>query len=315
MRRGDFAAAFAVNDEVLAGRRGVPDDPRLPYHLRFVWDGRPFDGRRVLVRCYHGLGDTLQFARYLPALRRRAADVTLEVQPELAPLLAHADGADRVVPFDVDAPLKPEECDIEIMDLMHALRLPPSDMTLPGIAVPAEAIRDARERVGTGFTVGVCWRSGDWDGARSVPLAELLPALAGVRLVRLQSEPATSAPRRGEVVSRSPALPLREGLGEGSKLAWANPSDTISDMITTASLIASVDLVVTVDTMVAHLAGTLSRPTALLLKARADWRWQDRRTDSPWYPTMRLYRQECEGDWRAPLAQLAADLVRFGARA
>src|SRR5690242_16871168 len=96
MRRGDFAAAWRINDAVLAARdpRGR-DDPRLPYHLRWVWDGRSVWDRHVLVRCYHGLGDTLQFARYLPALRARARSVTLECQPPLLPLLASLPAVDR----------------------------------------------------------------------------------------------------------------------------------------------------------------------------------------------------------------------------
>ena len=84
MRRGDFAAAWRVNDAVLAARDpATRDDPALPYHQRWVWDGTPPDGADVLVRCYHGLGDTLMFSRYLPVLKRRAARLRVEVQPEL----------------------------------------------------------------------------------------------------------------------------------------------------------------------------------------------------------------------------------------
>jgi hypothetical protein len=135
MRRGDWRAAWAVNDAVLARRATPPDDPRLPYHLRHVWDGRPFEGRDVLVRCYHGLGDTLQFLRYLASLRARAASVTLEAQPALLPLL----GDYQPVPFDVAAPSPPSACDIEIMELAHALRLPPDAVPPPYLSPPALA--------------------------------------------------------------------------------------------------------------------------------------------------------------------------------
>ncbi|HEY6432953.1 MAG TPA: hypothetical protein VIZ17_13310 [Acetobacteraceae bacterium] len=290
MRRGDFSAAWAINDAVLARGGGLPDDPRLPYHLRFVWDGRPFDGRNVLVRCYHGLGDTLQFARYLPALRHRAASVALEVQPELFPLLRSIPEADRVIPFQVDAPAPPSACDLEIMELPHALRLGPE--TPPYLSVPPDQVHRACERLGGGPIIGICSQAGDWDPERSVPLATLAPALQnpGWRFIRLQ---------------RSPCPGLPPGL------CWTNPDDPLDDMLDTAALVAAADLIVTVDTMIAHLAGAMGRPVWLLLKAEADWRWMNGRRDSPWYPTMRLFRQSHPGDWSVPVANLAMELAAF----
>src|ERR1700712_52841 len=122
MRRGAFATAWAVNDHVLRQRDpATRDDPNLPYHLRWVWDGRPFRNRHVLIRCYHGLGDTLQFARYLPRIRPLVASLTVEVQPELLPLLASVPGPDRLIPFDPAHPAPAAaDCDIEIMELAHA---------------------------------------------------------------------------------------------------------------------------------------------------------------------------------------------------
>ena len=322
MRRGDYAAAWAVNDAVLAGRTSPPDDPRLPYHLRHVWDGRPFDGRDVLVRCYHGLGDTLQFLRYLPALRARAAFVALEAQPELVPLLRGMPGVDRLIPFDVAAPASPAGCDIESMELFHALRLAPGFITISYLpfshAAPSPAAlprddlsrnagevkpmhapgplhlsRSSRERsprasaAGEGLSIGLCAKAGDWDSERSIPLPQLAAALpAHARPVRLQR-------------------------ADADALDWANPGATLVDIMETATLVRAVDLVVTVDTMIAHLAGTLGRPVCLLLKKRADWRWMDQGQGSPWYPSMRLYRQHRVGDWSAPLRELARDLSRL----
>src|ERR1700712_2787041 len=121
MRRGDFATAWAINDGVLAARDpATRDDPRLPYPLRWVWDGRSLENRHMLVRCYHGLGDTLQFARTLPVLRRHVASLAVEAQPELLGLLATIPGPDRLIPFILDAPAPPSECDIEIMEIPHA---------------------------------------------------------------------------------------------------------------------------------------------------------------------------------------------------
>ena len=172
MRKGDFAGAWAVNAAVLAGQTPeTRDDPRLPYHLRWVWDGRPVAGRHVLVRCYHGLGDTLQFARFLPALAAQAASVVVECQPGLVPLLAGVPGIHRLIPFDVAAPMAPAECDIEIMELAFALRLRPDAVPLPTWRAPAPA------RLPPG-TLGLCWTVGDWDKAREVPPALLAPLAA-----------------------------------------------------------------------------------------------------------------------------------------
>lgn len=301
MARGDFRAAWAICDAVLAARRGPPDDPRLPCHLRFVWDGRPFDGKRVLVRCYHGLGDTLQFIRFLPALRARAAHVTLEVQPELLPLLGGFPGVDQLAPFDPAHPLPPAECDIEVMELGHALRaegsarggyfslespLPLEEgagggVTGPAAPGPLPLTPSPKGRGDSGGLVALCARAGDWDRQRSVPLPMLLNAVGG------------SVARW--VLHRDPD----------------NPHDPLADIRTTAAILIRAALVITVDTMIAHLAGALGRPTWLLLKSAPDWRWRQPGRASRWYPSIRLYRQQTPGDWAAPLAEIAADLRRL----
>jgi hypothetical protein len=273
-RVGDFATAWDISDVVLASRDAATrDDPASPYHLRWVWDGRPFADRHVLVRCYHGLGDTLQFARYLPALRRSVASLTVEVQPELLPLLRSLPGPDRWVAFDPAAPLPPMQCDLEIMELAHALRLPPAAIAPPYLCVaPAPC---------PPHTVGLCWQAGGWDTDRSLPF-ETLAALGAPPIVSLQ---------RG-----------------ASPNGVLNPEGCSDDIVGTAALIAGTDLVITVDTMVAHLAGALGHPTWLLLKQDADWRWMTDRVDSPWYPSMRIYWQRTKGDWVGVVAEIAADL-------
>lgn len=267
MRRGDFEAAWAVNAAVLARQDpSTRDDPRQPYHRRWVWDGRPVAGRHALVRCYHGLGDTLQFARFIPLLAARAASVTLECQPALAPLLAGLPGVARIIPFDAAAPAPPAECDVEIMELAFALRVRPEDAPPPRLGVPPAAALPPG-------TLGLCWTVSDWDKAREVPPALLRPLAEAHPIVSL-------------VPGRAP-------------LPCLNPEGCPTDLSRTAALIAGTSRVVTVDTMVAHLAGAMGRPVSLLLKHEADWRWMADRTDSPWYPSMRLFRQPREGDWRA----------------
>lgn len=289
MRAGDFPAAWAVNDAVLAGRDPVTrDDPGLPYHLRWVWDGRSPDGRDVLVRCYHGLGDTLQFCRFLPLLRRLAASVTLEVQPELIGVLQGLPGLDRMVPFRPASPLPPSGCEVEIMELPHLLRIAPGQ-------APYLQVRPS-PRPAAGLLVGLCWGAGGWDPARSVPLPLLAPlaGVPGVRLVSLQRGPAA------DDAARPGARPLLLLAGERGM-----------DVLATARLVASLDLVITVDTMVAHLAGAMGCPAWVLLQAESDWRWMAGRDDSPWYPSLRLLRQDAPGRWDGVAARLHAGLAEW----
>jgi hypothetical protein len=278
MQRGDYVGAWEINALVLAGREAAArDDQRLPYHLRWVWDGRPFDGQHVLVRCYHGLGDTLQFARYLPELRRRVVSLTLETQAALIPLLAGLRIVDHIIPFDIAAPAPPAECDLEIMELPFALRMPPEGVSPPYLQSPAAILPHG--------TVGLCWAAGGWDPARSVP-ADLFRLFTSRPCVTLLPAPTT--------------------------LDVLNSGGCPMDLAATAALISGCTLVVTVDTMVAHLAGALNRPTWLLLKQDADWRWLTNRVDSPWYPAMRLYRQCAPGVWDAVFDRLSRDWTAVG---
>jgi hypothetical protein len=290
MRAGNWEAAWRISDQVLALRdRATADDPTLPYHLRWVWDGTPPDELPALVRCYHGLGDTVQFARYLPLLRERAARVTLEVQPELAGLLRAVPGVDEVVPFQLDMPLPPEPCTLEIMELPHALRLAPPPapyLSAPGTPPDSGPLR-----------VGLCWQAGGWNPARSVPLALLAPLarLPGVALVSLQRGPAAE-----------------EALAPGAP-PFLNPRDRSLDAAETARLLMGLHLVVTVDTMVAHLAGALGRPGWMLLRHDADWRWPHGTDAAPWYPSLRLARQDEEGDWTDPVADVTEAVAAHAA--
>ncbi len=280
MRRGVWDEAWAVSAQVLARRDpATRDDPRLPYHLRWVWDGRRFDGREVLVRCYHGLGDTIQYARYLPALKARAASLTVEAQPSLGGLLAGLGCIDRLVGFDPAYPLPPAECDLEITELPFALRMPPE-------RCPPPYLRAATTPLTRG-TIGLCYSAGDWDPARCVPAALLAP-----------------------IAGRHPAVTL---VAEPTALPVLNPEGCPFDMDATAALVAGCDLVISVDTMIAHLAGALGKPVLLLLRAEPDWRWTPGARTTPWYPGLRLYHQAVPGDWTAVLAEVAQDLAdRYG---
>lgn len=276
MRSRDYERAWAIDVDFLATRDpAARDDPSLPYHLRQVWDGRPFDGRDVLVRCYHGLGDTIQFARYLPLLAERAASVTLECPPRLLGLIGGVAGIDRLVPFDPAAPLTPAECDIEIMELAFALRAPPAAAPPPYLAA-APALLPAG-------TIGLCHEAGPWDSKRSVPAELLGPLCQGRKCVTL--------------VAGATGLPV------------LNPDGCPFDMEATAALVAGAALVISVDTMIAHLAGALGTPVWLLLRHDPDWRWPAEGRRSDWYPSMRLYHQPSPGEWAPVIDEVAADLA------
>lgn len=290
MRRGDFAAAWAVSDAVLRERGGAPCW-HLPRHEQWVWDGTPLDGKRVLVRCYHGLGDTLQFIRYAPLLKAVAAEVVVWAQPALLSLLETAEGIDRLLPLHDGVPEGDFDAGVEVMELPHLFRstLETLPAEVPYLhAGPAPLPRDGR------LAVGLVWRAGDWDDRRSIPPGALAP-LAEVPGVALH------------LLQRGPALAeLPPGLGAVSG------SD---DVVEAARVMRALDLVVTVDSMPAHLAGALGVPVWTLLHADPDWRWMEGRDDSPWYPTMRLFRQPRPGDWSSVIARVAEALASRAATA
>lgn len=285
MRRGDFAGAWRVSDAALRARRGQCL-AHLPRHEQPVWDGTPPHGRRVLVHCYHGLGDTIQFIRYAPLLRTLAAEVAVWAPPALLPLLRTATGIDRLLPLDDGAPLAGFDVHVEVMELPHLFRteLATIPAEVPYLHVPPATLpRDGR------LAVGLVWRAGDWDARRSIPFPLLAPLAetTGVTLHLLQRGPAlTEAPDGFGVVSGS------------------------DDVLEAARVMRALDLVISVDSMPTHLAGALGVPVWTLLHGDADWRWMTRRDDSPWYPTMRLFRQRPRaGAWALVIARVAAELT------
>jgi len=283
MRERRYEDAWALASLTLAERDpSTRDDPALPYHLRWVWNGEPVDGRDVLVRCYHGLGDTLQFARFLPLLVERAASVTVEVQPRLLGLVATISDRLRLHPFDPAHPLPAPDLDLEITELCLALRASPS-------ACPPPYLQATRAALPKG-TTAICYGSGEWDRDRSIPAELFSPPCRHAPTVTLMPEPT--------------GLPV------------LNPRGCPFDMGATAALVAGADLVITVDTMIAHLAGALGRPTWLLLKAEPDWRWSPHSRTTDWYPNMRLYTQPRPGEWATVMEEVEADLARsFAAEA
>ena len=280
MRDGHFAAAWRISDQIMHGQ--TPGD--LPRHLVTLWRGAPLAGQRVLIRCYRGLGDTIQFIRYVPLVKARARAVTVSAQAELIPLLRSMPAIDRVIALDQDP--DPRECDleVEVTELPHVFRT--TLRTIPS-RIPYFCVSPAPLPESTHPAVGIVWAAGDWDRRRTIPLSELAP-LFETPAVRFYSF------QRGAAAEQSQALPA-------IALRWR-------DVVQEAGLLRSLDLLISVDTMPAHLAGALGVPVWLLLHSDPDWRWMRAREDSPWYPTMRLFRQNRAGDWRPVLRRVAAEL-------
>lgn len=286
MRRGDFEAAWQISDRILRQRMARAEDcSHRPRHLQFLWKGEPLDSRRVLVRCFHGLGDTIQFVRLLALLRKRACHVALAVQPALVGLLRTVAGIDRLLLLSEGPPEAEHDVQIELMELPHALRLTPEAIParVPYIYVSPASPPRAPDR---SLHVGIAWRSGEWNPDRSVPDAtvSLLARVPGVRWHSLQYG-----------VSDAPL--------EASTMACR-------DIHLLAARMRSLDLVISVDTMTAHLAGALGLPTWTLLHHDCDWRWMGGRDTSPWYPTMRLFRQCRAGDWPTLIDRVCSALAQ-----
>jgi hypothetical protein len=286
MRRGEFEAAWAISDAALRTRAGVACWHQ-PRHLQNVWDGTAVTGRRVLVRCYHGLGDTVQFIRYMPLLKALAAEVSVWAQPVLLPLLRTMLGIDHLLPLHDGTPDVTYDVDLEIMELPHVFRTTLSTIpsNIPYLQVkPVSLLRQRR------LAVGLVWRAGDWDARRSIPffLLHSLTEIPGITWYILQRGPGLAewSPRFG-------VLPITRNLFEEARLMRA------------------LNLVISVDTLPAHLAGALGVPVWTLLPAEADWRWMDGRDDSPWYPTMRLFRQTRDGAWEPVIRRVATALERL----
>ncbi|HJU12149.1 MAG TPA: hypothetical protein VJ728_14795 [Candidatus Binataceae bacterium] len=289
MLSGDFESAWCESDAL--ERSGFSDPNRF-------WDGWPFDGKRILLRALHGYGDAVQFIRYAPMLRRRAIKLTVQCHPELMPLLRNVDGVDETVTWP-DSPGWRTKWDqqIEIMELPRAFRTTLGSIPnrVPYISIEHELVERSRTRLAKTDKpkVGLLWASSQYDPSRSTDLKMWAPILrvAGFEFYSFQ---------RG---------------AERAQLEFtdANVNDTAvhsHQMVETAADLTNMELLISVDTFGAHLAGALNRPVWLLLPYTADWRWMLNRHDSPWYPSTRLFRQSRPGDWSSIIYEVAAELSR-----
>ena len=284
LRLGDFEAGWREYEWRWKRRQTPPRSFQQP-----PWDGSPLGGRTILLHSEQGLEDTIQFIRYAPLVKQSGGSVVVECQAALARLLEGARGIDQLVAagsllpeFDVHAPL-----------LSLPLLLGTTVETIPRQAhyleVRPEMVERWRQRISSDgrFKVGLAWAGNathpnDQNRAFTPDQFAPLEGIPGVAFFSLQE-----GPQAGQLSAAPPGLEI-------------TPLDEESRQITdTAAIILNLDLVITVDTLAAHLAGALGKPVWTLLSFVADWRWLLDREDSPWYPTMRLFRQPRPGDWKA----------------
>jgi Flp pilus assembly protein TadD len=304
-----------------------------------LWDGEDLNGKTILIHAEQGLGDTIQFARYLRFLRRFGGKVFLECQKELEPLLACTPSITPLVAkgselpaFDVQAPL------LSLPRIFHSvIETIPAEVPYLHAntklvdhwngakchvrsAVKNAECSDSPSAAHSSSTsyftsctprlrIGVAWQGNPGflhDKLRSIPFSNFhrLAEIAGVQLVSLQKGPGVEQLRNGEQKPDRPSAVLVPLLDEAS-----------APFMDTAALMMNLDLVITSDTVVAHLAGALGIPVWVVLALSPDWRWFLAREDSPWYPSMRLFRQIQQGQWECVFHRLAQELQSILTRA
>jgi ADP-heptose:LPS heptosyltransferase len=296
--QGDFANGLPKYEQrwalKLAGLQ--PGDFASP-----LWHGEDPAGRTILLYSEQGLGDTLQFARYAPDVAKRGAKVILYVHPPLKELLSSLPGVDRVISLNEPIPAHDLRCPLLSLPLAFKTNLNSIPATIPYLEAPPGKAESWQMRFAScaGPKIGiVCSGSAQHhnDHNRSIPLASFKPLAeaAGGPLYLIQKE---VRPDDEVTLSGSPE--------------FVSLASEINDFSDTAAIIANLDLISAVDTSIVHLVGAMGKPIWTLLAFPPDWRWMLDRTDSPWYPTMKLFRQSAAGNWSAVLAQVASELRSY----
>ena len=266
-----------------------------------LWDGSPMPGS-LLLHADQGLGDALQFVRYAPMVKRCVGRVVLRCKGSLIPLLRRCQGIDELVPHEALAPDFDAQAHLMSLPLLLHTTLGSIPNEVPYLVADPELVEQWRARLPKdGFKVGIAWQGNPvfkFDKSRSIPFAEFAPLekVPDVKLISLQkgfgSEQIDAIDTPFDVIRLSPEF-----------------DESVGAFMDTAAIMMNLDLVITSDTSIAHLAGGLGVPVWVALSSVPEWRWLLNRTDSPWYPTMRLFRQSRAGDWRGVFEQMQAELT------
>jgi tetratricopeptide (TPR) repeat protein len=298
LRMGSLAAGWEGHEW---RRKRDTWEPR--HFLGPEWDGTTQPGRRVLLYAEQALGDAIQFARFARTVATAGNEVILEVQRPLVTLMQTLPG---VTVVGKGAPLPAFDCHLPLMSVPHTMRLPGVSADGPYLAAEADRTRRWRRLLsGEDLRVGIAWRGNPKapGPSRAIPLEAFLPLsrIAGVRLISLQKD--DGAGELGELPNGMTVETLGADFDAGA--------DAFLD---TAAVMMNLDLVVTSDTSIAHLAGALGRPVWIAMRHVTDWRWMVRGETTPWYSTARVFKQTVRGDWDGVFARIAFELARFAGR-
>ena len=259
------------------------------------WDGRDIAGKTILLHAEGGFGDVIQFVRFVPMVKARGGTPILMVQSELVRLFAAIDGTGAVIPKGQNPPPFQVHCPLLSLAGIFRTTLANIPNIVPYLRPDPALFKAWRQKLGPGdgqMRVGLAWAGNPQlkgDRTRSLNLQQLAPFAAahGVKFFSLQKglagEQAKNPPPGLELVDLGPEL---------------------NDFADTAAALSLMDLIITTDTSVAHLAGALGKPVWVMLQFVADWRWLRNRADSPWYPTMRIFRQKTPGDWGTVIGEV-----------
>jgi len=302
LRLGDWPRGWITYESRLRFRE-VHRTPKIFRQPR--WQGEPLNGRRILLHAEQGLGDAIQFCRYVSLVIARGGKVILQVHKPVERLMNSLAevraGHAQVAPLGIEPPAFDLEC--PLMSLPAVFGTTVDSVPWPGLYLGADPKSVGKKQRAfaanvPGPRVGIAWAGNPRykaDHRRSMNLRTLVPLLRtpGVTWISLQ---------KGDAAAQLSQLPPDVRVSDGSS------SDR--DLADTAALVSTLDLIITTDTCIAHLAGAMAKPTWILLPHLADWRWMENIETTPWYPTARLFRQPASGDWAAVLSVLITELAK-----
>lgn len=293
MLEGNMLSAWKEADAIRA--RGGKDAHRL-------WDGSELSGKRIILRCLHGYGDTIQMLRYIPQILQIAEKVIFQVQPKLVSLVNSLNFAGdqrlKVITWGQCCPLEKQSWDaqIEIMELPYLFRTQTSDLPILSnyLRLPTSEIERAHTAMGETKQprIGLVWSAGEWNPDRALP-AELFCSLLRFPL---EFWSLVDCEKRKEINELRIDAFMKDAnvVGEG--------------ILSLSAVIANLSLVITTDTLSAHLAGAIGVPVWLMLPSTADWRWMHAIDTCPWYPSMRIFRQSSPNQWSTVLESVSHEL-------
>lgn len=308
---GNFERGWPEHERQYYDASGMIE-PRTRFAQSVLRGDEPLAGTRLLVHSEQGFGDTIQFCRYAPALAAAGAEVFLQVQPSLKNLMASLPGISRVAAEGEQVPNFDYQCSLLRLPFIFRTTLSTIPATVPYLRADPERIEFWRRRLGERRRprIGLVWAAGfrpnqpeRWAlNRRNIPLAKLAPwRMPGIEFFSLQ---------KGQ--------PAEAELAQLTSARWTGPeivdhTEWLRDFSDTAALIENLDLVISVDSAVAHLAGALAKPVWIPICFDNCWRWLLERRDSPWYPSARLFRQPRPGDWDPVIGQVKSELATLHA--